>query len=56
MKNNSKSFIVRIQKLFLFLMFIMFLTGLSFSQEKNQRSDEMKRQEIYKEIEQTHTF
>ncbi len=53
MKNNSKSFIVRIQKLFLFLMFIMFLTGLTFSQEKNKRSDAMKRQEIYNEIEQT---
>lgn len=53
MYNHSKSLIKRIPKLFLFLMFIIFLTGITFSQEKNKRSDDMKRQEIYKEIEQT---
>lgn len=53
MKIKTLTFIRRMQKRFLFLLFILFLTGITFSQEKNQRSDEMKKQEIYKEIEQT---
>uniref|UniRef100_A0A832LJR8 Carboxymuconolactone decarboxylase family protein n=1 Tax=Ignavibacterium album TaxID=591197 RepID=A0A832LJR8_9BACT len=50
---NSKSLSKKMLRLFLLLMFIMFLTGVTFSQEKNKRSDDMKRQEIYKEIEHT---
>jgi AhpD family alkylhydroperoxidase len=50
---NSKSLSKKMLRLFLLLILIMFLTGVTFSQEKNKRSDDMKRQEIYKEIEQT---
>lgn len=53
MKNNLKSPNQTKVKLFPIIIFIVVFTGISFSQSKNQRSDEMKRQEIYKEIEQT---
>lgn len=53
MKNNLHSPNGSKLKLFPILIFIIVFTGITFSQNKNQRSDEMKRQEIYKEIEQT---
>lgn len=53
MKNNSHSPKGGKMKLFLILIFLIVFMGITFSQNKNQRSAEMKRQEIYKEIEQT---
>lgn len=53
MENNSNSSNRGKIKLFPILIFIVVFMGISFSQTNNQRSNEMNRQEIYKEIEQT---
>ncbi len=45
---NSNKIII-----FTILILLIVFTETAFSQNKNQRSNEMKRQEIYKEIEQT---
>lgn len=53
MKNNSIPSHRGKIKLFPIMIFIVLFMGISFSQTNNQRSNEMKRQEIYKDIEQT---
>lgn len=53
MSKNPNINLVRKTKFFLIIFFIITFTIVTFSQTNNKRSTEMKRQEIYKDIEKT---
>lgn len=53
MSKNSNINLIRKTKVFLIIFFITTFTIVTFSQTNKKRSTEMKRQEIYKDIEKT---